>query len=376
MFTSLIGFSYRNFIKPIFFKFDPELVHDRTSRLGRILGAVLPLRWLTKVLLNYNHESLAQEMFGIKFANPVGLSAGFDKNAKLIKILPAVGFGFYEIGTVTDQPYAGNPKPRLYRLPKSKALVVYYGLMNEGVRKIVARIKAYGRYEGALAVSVGKTNSEATKTEAAGIEDYYNCFKYIVEQNVGDFYDINISCPNTFGGEPFTTSAKLERLLTKLDTIKTVKPVFIKMPIDLNIAEFDKLLKVIITHNVQGVIIGNLTKDKAANTIKDLIPLHVKGGISGKPTWELSNRLISYTYQNYGERLKIIGVGGIFSAADAYYKIKLGASLVQLITGMIYEGPQLIGEINRGFAKLLRQDGFKNIYEAIGTIKYENISNI
>ncbi len=364
-----IGGIYRKLAKPVFFKFDPEFVHDRIIIIGSLLGKFRLTRFITSKLFNYKNLSLEQNIKGVKFLNPVGLSAGFDKNAKLINILPEVGFGFMEIGSVTLESYEGNPKPRLFRLPKSKGLVVYYGLMNDGVKKIIDRIKAYRNSKSILGISVAKTNCERTSTIEGGVQDYYDCLKYLIKEDIGDYYTINISCPNTFGGEPFTSEDRLEKLLSKLSTLSIKKPVFIKMPINLTLDDFDKLLTIIVKYKADGVIIGNLTKVHDPNLIKDKIPENIKGGISGKPTEKLSNDLIAYTFKKYGKNLIIIGVGGIFSAEDAYTKIKLGASLVQLITGMIFEGPQLIGEINNGIVRLLKQDGYGSINEVVGSAK-------
>lgn len=364
--SQIISFTYKHFIKPVFFQFDPEFVHDSISSVGKFLGKSQIGRDFTKGLFHFSHPSLKQKVAGINFDNPVGLSAGFDKNADLMNIMPSVGFGFMEVGTVTHKPYEGNPKPRLYRLKKSLGLVVYYGLKNIGVEKITGKIKHYS-LKFPVIISVGKTNCSETSEDNAGIADYKDCLKYVSEHNVGDIYDINISCPNTFGGEPFTTAKKLDALLKEIDKLHIKKPIFIKMPISIDWEEFDKMLNVAVKHKVTGVIIGNLNKNHKDINVIDQIPDHIKGGISGKPTWRLSNMLISNTYQKYGDKLIIIGVGGIFSAEDAYEKIKRGATIVQLITGMIYEGPQLIGDINRGLVKLLKRDGFKNVSEAIGS---------
>jgi len=363
MFTLL----YKKIFKPIVFKLDPEFVHDQISLLGNLLGKFSITRKFTKLLFFYSSPKLEQKVNGVVFKNPVGLSAGFDKNAKLLNILPYVGFGFEEVGSITLEEYQGNPKPRLYRLEKSKALVVYYGLMNKGVKVIARKIKNAIKTDMVIGVSVAKTNCSRTSTEDAGILDYFECLKYLEEENIGHYYTINISCPNTFGGEPFTTKEKLDRLLAKLSEVKTNKPIYIKMPINLPIEQFDELLNVIINYNISGIIIGNLTKVRDPELIKDAIPENVKGGISGLPTQKLSNELISYTYKKYGNKLTIIGVGGIFSAEDAYEKIRRGATLLQLITGMIFEGPALIKDINSGLIKLLEKDGYNNISQAIGT---------
>jgi dihydroorotate dehydrogenase len=362
----IAGILYRNILKKIFFKKDPEDVHDRMLENGHFLGKYRITRFITRKLFDYQNPILSQEISGLKFRNPVCLSAGFDKNASIVDILPEVGFGAMELGSVTWKPYEGNPKPRLYRLPKSKALVVYYGLMNVGVVKFVEKLKKYVQKKSIVGISVAKTNCTDTSTEEGGINDYFECLKYLEHEQIGDFYTINISCPNTFGGEPYTTGEKLEKLLKKISELNIKKPVFVKMPINLPLEEFDSLLKVIIKYKLTGVVIGNLTKVRDPELIKDEIPEHIKGGISGMPTQKLNNELISYTYKNYGKDLVIVGVGGIFSPEDAYEKIKRGASFVQLITGMIFQGPQLIGEINYGLTKLLKKDGYSNIKEAIG----------
>jgi len=369
--SSTIGFTYKKLLKPFFFARDPEDVHDRMTRLGEFLGRHAWSRAVTRRLFCYRHPALEQTISSIRFENPIGLSAGFDKDAKLLQILPAVGFGFMEAGSVTLHPYAGNPRPRLARLPQSQALMVYYGLKNEGVRKIIQRIQSYPPSPTSarafpLGVSIAKTNSLATCEMRAGVEDYSACCAELLRQQVGNFYTINISCPNTFGGEPFTSPEKLDALLEAIFTLRPQKPIFIKMPINMEWGQFRVLLDVILRYSVRGVVIGNLNKNHADPAVRDPLPAGMKGGISGKPTWILSNELISRTYRYCGDRLIIIGVGGVFSARDAYEKIKRGASLVQLITGMIYEGPQLVGQINRGLVRLLRADGLQNISEAMG----------
>lgn len=363
----IFGFYYKYGVKPVLFKFDPEFVHDSHTYAAKILSIIPFAKIFIKKIFRYEHPSLEQSIAGVNFSNPIGLSAGFDKDANLQNVLYQFGFGYMQVGSVTNKPYKGNPKPRLFRLPKSKGVVVYYGLKNKGVKKIIKKLKKYRNDNFPLSISIAKTNSDETSSDEGGINDYYECMKSLVKKQIGSFYTINISCPNTFGGEPFTTPEKLTRLLEKLSKIKTAKPVFIKMPINLEWVEFEKLLKVITKYNITGVIIGNLNKDHNSQTVKDIIPEHIKGGISGKPTWELSNNLISKTYKEYGDKLKIVGVGGVFSAKDAYEKIKLGSSLVQLITGMIYEGPQLIGNINYDLVKLLEKDGYKNVSEAVGS---------
>lgn len=361
----MISFCYKYLLKPILFRFDPEIIHDSHISIGNFLGKFKLTRKITSYLFNYKNSKLEQNILGLNFKNPVGLSEGFDKNGHLINILPHVGFGFTQVGSVTFKPYEGNPKPRLYRLPKSKSLVVYYGLKNEGVTKIAERIKS-SLLQVPLSISIAKTNHPSTKETSAGIEDYVSSLKYLEKAELGNIFTLNISCPNTFGGEPFIDPVRLDQLLIEVDNLNISKPVLLKMPINLPWEEFRNLMEVVCKHKIQGVIIGNLNKDRKSFEIIDSIPSDLKGNLSGKATTKLSNALIAKTYLEYGEKMIIIGVGGIFNAADAYEKIKLGANLVQLITGMVFGGPQTIGEINRGIVRLLEKDGYSNISEAVG----------
>ncbi len=362
--TKLERWAYGTLAKPFFFRRDPESVHDRVIGLGKRLGRYAVARRLTKGLFSYEHPALTQSILGIRFPNPVGLAAGFDKNAELVDILPAVGFGFEEVGSITGEPCAGNPKPRLWRLLESKALVVHYGLKNDGSEAIASHLRGRS-FLIPIGTSIAKTNSPLTVGLEAGIADYAKAFRAFTE--IGDYFTINISCPNAYGGEPFSDPQKLEALLSAIDPIPTSKPIFLKLTADATTAELDALLAVVDRHRVHGFVLTNLTKNRQSPAIRqDELRNAGKGGVSGKPVFDLSNRLISRLYRVAGGRYAIIGVGGVFSAEDAYEKIKQGASLVQLATGMIYEGPQLIGEINRGLVELLRRDGFKHVSEAVG----------
>ncbi|MFT7184535.1 MAG: dihydroorotate dehydrogenase [Oceanicoccus sp.] len=315
------------------------------------------VKWLTRKTFYYGNPILSQTIAGVKFENSVGFSAGFDKDGHFTQILPDVGFGFMQIGSVTGDAYEGDPKPRLTRLKKSKGIVVYYGLKNEGVKAVIARLKTKEK-RFPYSFSIAKTNCDATANTEEGIKDYVTSLKALEKTNLADFYTINISCPNTFGGEPFTDAARLKKLLTAISKLKIKKPIFIKMPINSSWKEFKSLLDIAIDFKITGVVIGNLNKDHKMN---------IKGGISGKPTQKLCDALISKTYKAYGDKLIIIGVGGVFTVEDAWQKIRKGASLVQLITGMIFQGPQLIGEINQGLVKRLSEEGFESFQEAIGS---------
>ena len=282
----------------------------------------------------------------------MGLSAGFDYNGNLTGILPSVGFGWHTIGTVTLQPYAGNQKPRLGRFPKSQALLVNKGLKNIGAVEIIKKLKNV-EFKIPTGISIASTNKHFN-TPKLQIADIIECFKLFEKSKVKHaYYELNISCPNTFGGEPFNTTERLEALLHALDSLKIKRPVYVKMPIDQSEKETLQLLKVIDKHKIAGVIMGNLTKDKTNPAVdpQEVEQWHNKrGNLSGKPTFERSNALIALTKKHFKNRFTIIGTGGIFTPEDAQKKIELGADLVQLITGMIYKGPQLIGSINRELA--------------------------
>ena len=357
----IFSFKYHYIIKPILFRLNPEIVHEKAIRLGHKLGKRSLGRKLLKVF-SYRNAKLSQNLLGCHFVNPVGLSAGFDKNAEIIPTLAPLGFGFAQIGSITNHPYGGNKSPRAQRIPEKKALLINYGLKNIGADRILERIRR-NHSPIPLGISIAKTNSPKTVQLQDGVEDYKNCLRKVIRSEQGSFYTINISCPNTFGGEPFSDAGKFTALLDNLKQLNPKKPILIKMPINLAWDDFKKLLDIAIKHGVAGVVIGNLNKDYSSIGLDKSQWL---GGISGKPTENLSNYLIGKTYQEYGRELVIVGVGGIFSAKDAYEKIKQGASLVQLITGMVYRGPQLIGQINAGLVHLLKKDGYSHISQAIG----------
>jgi dihydroorotate dehydrogenase subfamily 2 len=355
---------YQHVFKPVVFRFDPESVHDQITKVGAWMGRHGTFKSLARVLWHYEHPMLRQTVCGICFQNPIGLTAGFDKDAKLVDILPDVGFGFMEVGSVTGKPCEGNAKPRLWRLPKSEALLVYYGLKNDGCEVVSERLKGI-RQRIPLGVSIAKTNSLDTREVEKGIEDYCRAMRAFLP--IADYLTLNISCPNAYGGEPFTRSELLEQLLCATDLLGHTQPVFLKMPSDISFKQADELTEVALRHKVDGLIFSNLTKrrDRDGTHPMEHFPSE-HGGISGRPVRELSNQLIKHLFDSVRDRFVLIGVGGIFSAQDAYEKVLSGASLVQLATGMIFRGPQLIGQINKGLVDLLKRDGFHSIREAVG----------
>ena len=360
--NKIIHTLYKGVFKPIFFRRDPETIHDWTIKFGQKFGRHYFLRKVTEILFNYRNEILAQEILGINFGNPIGLAAGFDKNAELTKIIPKIGFGFMEIGSVTGNPCAGNKKPRLWRLPKSRSLAVYYGLKNDGCEKIAERLKNK-KFNIPVGISVAMTNCKENLDIETAIKDYEKAFG--ATESAADYLTVNISCPNAEGGQPFLEAEKLERLMNVLDAIPTKKPVFIKLSPDLSHNELNALLDVARRYRIQGIICANLTKKRENPKILDQnVP--EKGGLSGKVVQDLADEMLAYIYKRERRRFILIGCGGVFTAEDAYKKIRLGASLIQLITGMIFEGPQVVSEINRRLALFLKRDGFTRIEDAIG----------
>ncbi len=360
--SASIGCGYRRLIRPILFSFDPERVHVGALWVGKILGASSLGRKLTRFLLAYDHPALSQTIQGITFKNPVGLAAGFDKDAHLTSIVGDIGFGFAEIGSATGKPCAGNSKPRLWRLKKSQSLLVHYGLANDGADAIAKRIRKNPAAI-PLGTSIARTNDAETATLDAGIADYIHAHRATAD--VGSFTVVNISCPNMFCDYTFADPTRLDALLASLTAVPTHKPFFIKLSPDDDPAITDQLVAVGLAHGAAGFICSNLTTNRTNPAIKDT-PINPQGGMSGKVVSQLSDQLIAHVYRLVRGKAVVIGCGGIFSARDAYRKIRLGASLVELVTGMIYQGPQLVGEINRELVALLKKDGFSSITEAIG----------
>jgi len=342
---------YEQVLRPILFLFNPEYIHDAFVSLGEIIGSFWITRAKTKFFFNTRRKDIAKVIDGITYRTPVLLAAGFDYNGRLTRVLPCISFGGEEVGSVTARRCDGNPKPRMTRLPKSKSIIVNKGLRNDGVDAVISRLKKNPNISDAtkrdfvIGVSIARTNDTSSVDLAAGIDDYVYSFKRLNEEGIGDYYAINISCPNAFGGEAFTKPDLLAALLTKLVLVTCKKPIYIKMPINLPWDKFDELLKIIDFYKIHGVIIGNLNKDYESIGQHGEAPDEYSGGLSGMPCRKLSTELIRLTRQKYGRRFTIIGVGGIFSAADAREKFEAGADLVQLITGMIYEGPGLIKDI-------------------------------
>ena len=358
---------YQSVIRNIFFLTDPEWMHERAMFFGYWFGKVALVRKVFDLYFRYRHSFLEQKVANIDFANPIGLAAGYDYTAAFPQVLPTIGFGFETVGTITYRPCEGNEKPRLGRLKKSRSLLVNKGFRNPGSRAIVRRLTGQN-FSFPLGVSIGVTNSTSIKTQKQAIEDIVSAFKMFEKSRVkNSYYELNISCPNLQTSVSFYPPKNLASLLIALTKLKLKKPVLIKMPIEKSDAEVKQMLDVITKYPITGVIFGNLQKNrKDKSLVQEEVAKWRKGNFSGKPTQKRSDELVKLAYKYAGKKLVIIGCGGVFSAKDAYRKIKNGATLVQMITGMIFEGPQLIAMINRELVLLLQHDGYSDIAEAVG----------
>ncbi len=370
-FVTASAYVYDHFVRRMMFRFDSELIHEKLIGVGSWMGTHSWNRAITRGMFRVSDPSLETTVAGIHFENPVGLAAGFDYRADLSPILPCIGFGFGTIGTITNLPYEGNPKPRLGRLVRSKSLLVNKGFKNDGIdatlEKLKRRLYSFSP-DFAVGLSVGKTNMRKEMTQAEAVLDVVTTFKKAEAAKLPfSYYELNISCPNLYGSVTFYPPENLRALLAAATALDLSHPLFIKMPVNATDAEAESMLDVILQFKVAGIIFGNLQKNRQTpGVIPEESAKYPVGHLSGMPTQKDSDRLTRVAYRKGKGRLIVIGCGGIFSAEDAYRKIRLGASLVQFISGLIYEGPQLAAQINAGLTELLKKDGFKNISEAVG----------
>jgi len=367
-----IGFQI---LRPVIFLMDPEEAHYSLKKVGVFLGSNFFTRGLTSLFFKYENKSLNTEVDGVEYKNPIGLSAGFDKDGELTKIYPSLGFGLAELGSFTGEVCPGNPGKRLFRMVKSKAIVVWYGLNNEGAEKISKRLE--NEDFGELRVGINAANSNLTPEFQleTSIEDYLKTMTLF--KDIGDYFTVNISCPNTQDGEPFVDKSNLDALLTAINKrIRPItdKPIYVKLAADMTIEEINTIVDACVEFGIDGVVCTNLAKPEFNTehrpeeypTAKGLLPKG-KGAMSGLPLQRIATNVVRHVYRRTRGKLTIIGVGGIFSAKDAYEKITSGASLCHMITTMIFDGPQNINEINRGLVNLLKADGFNSISEAVGS---------
>ena len=338
---------YQLFIKPFLFLFDPEKVHYFSFTAIRLGSKIPGMSFLIRKLFCLNHPSLEREVFGLRFKNPVGLAAGFDKDAKLYEELSNFGFGFIEIGTLTPKGQDGNPKKRLFRLKNDHAIINRMGFNNEGVDEAVKRLKKNKNV--LIGGNIGK--NKTTSNENA-VNDYIYCFDALFDYV--DYFVVNVSSPNTPNLRELQDKEPLTKLLTTLkkrnEQRENSKPILLKIAPDLSNDQLLDIIAIIKKVKIDGVIATNTTLSRAdLNSSKSI--LKEPGGLSGKPLNKRSNEVIRFLSEKSNQAFPIIGVGGIHSEEDALRKIEAGASLVQLYTGFVYEGPLLIKKINKALIK-------------------------
>ncbi|WP_410511796.1 quinone-dependent dihydroorotate dehydrogenase [Paenibacillus sp. BR2-3] len=359
---------YRNIAKPFFFKMDPEKAHHLVvgglEKSSALPGGRAALRMMYGVP---ETADLAVDLFRQHFPTPVGLAAGLDKNAQAVAGFSSIGFGFMEVGTVTPKGQPGNESPRLFRLPSDGALINRMGFNNEGAESMARRLKTFVKRPIPVAVNIGR--NKATSNEAAH-EDYRQCIRTLYPY--GDFFVVNISSPNTPDLRSLQHGSELSFLLTQVKEEMELqrkasgiqKSLLVKIAPDVSAAELEYMVHTLTETGMDGIIATNTTISREGlkhSSAKET------GGLSGRPLRDRSTEIISAIYRQTGGKLPIIGSGGIFTSQDAYDKIRAGASLVEIYTALIYEGPEVNRRVHAGLRQLLRRDGFRHISEAVGT---------
>ena len=342
-------------LKPFIFKIDPEMAHDLAIKS-------LKYNFLPEEIFKVENESILEsKIFNTKIINPIGLAAGFDKSAEVYNSLFKFGFGFIEVGTVTPKKQFGNPKPRVFRLENDRALINRLGFNNDGLEEVSKRLQKYSP-SGFLGVNIGPNKDSKNR-----INDYLKCLEEI--HLFANYITINISSPNTPGLRDFHNESSLLNLLQNInDFVKKKniqKPLVLKISPDIENSEVSYIIELIKKFNIRGIIISNTTDKNREN----LTGKHKSetGGLSGEPLNKISNNLIRKFYKEIKGKIEIIGVGGINSGMTAYEKLKSGANLLQLYTGMVYEGPGIVKKIKTELIEILKKEKIKNVNEIVGT---------
>jgi dihydroorotate dehydrogenase len=342
---------YKSVIRPLLFKLSAEKAHHFTFSLAKFFFNIPGVKSLNSALFQIKSPALERKLFGLTFPNPVGLAAGFDKDAKLIDELASLGFGFIEIGTITPKAQPGNEKPRLFRLQEDSGIINRMGFNNQGIESAIERLKKR-RSHIIIGGNIGK--NKVTPNEEA-FNDYEECFLRLYPYV--DYFVVNVSSPNTPGLRELQEKKPLMQLLNHLMQLNKkqvkVKPILLKIAPDLTNKQLDDIIEIVAETNIDGVIATNTTISRdELKTPESTIAEIGNGGLSGKPLGKRATEVIRYLNQKSNNSFPIIGVGGVMSAEDALEKLEAGASLVQLYTGFIYEGPGIIKKINKA---ILRQ---------------------
>jgi dihydroorotate dehydrogenase len=347
---TFVGHMYKSFLKRFFFLFPAERAHYLATDLLHLSFLIPGLKALARTYFQVRHPKLEREVFGLKFPNPVGLAAGFDKQARMYRDLEALGFGFIEVGTITPKGQPGNPKPRLFRLPLDEALINRLGFNNDGMEVAVNRLKDR-KSSMIIGGNIGK--NKTTPNEDA-VDDYRKCFEALYPHV--DYFVVNVSSPNTPNLRALQDKEPLTALLSELMTLNRQKekprPVLLKIAPDLSDGQLDDIVNIVAETGISGVIATNTTISRdGLKTQGDV--REEQGGLSGAPLRDRSTEVIRYLHQKSSGSFPIIGVGGVQTGKDALQKLKAGASLVQVYTGFIYEGPAVVRNINRYLIKNL-----------------------
>jgi len=359
-------------LRSLLFSLDAELAHQLAVGSARVAQALVPR--VIESTFSYAHPSLHTSLFGKQFTNPIGLAAGFDKNAKLILFWRKLGFGFIEVGSVSAKRSKGNKRPRAFRVPEDRALINRMGLNNDGAARVASRLSPHaGTLAFPIGVNIAKTHDPSIQGKAA-VDDFCESFRILAP--FADYITLNVSCPNTAKGKTFEDPNSLDELLIGISKerkeLSRRVPLLIKFsPPEMDSfvldSHIDELLLVSLAHKVDGFVASNTASDRlhmsaSASTLEKI----GKGGLSGGPIAKRSTQLVRYLYRKTEGKLPIIGVGGVDSGDSAYDKIRAGASLIQLYTGLVYEGPGIVPAIKKRLVELLKEDGFGTISQAIG----------
>jgi dihydroorotate dehydrogenase len=341
---------YRSIIRPLLFLIDPERIHHLLVFCIKYFFKIPGLLQLVRSFLGNNNPKLKRRVFGIDFPNPIGMAAGFDKNAEVFNEMRAFGFSFVEIGTVTPKPQPGNPKPRVFRIIKDKALINRMGINNFGADSAVKRLKNR-QHKIIIGGNIGKNTVTANSLAAA---DYEEGFKALYDHV--DYIALNVSCPNVESLSELQEKDLLREILVRLTKLRkeksNYKPILVKISPDLDFKHIDESVELILELGADGIIATNTTTSRKGLSISQQeIESKGKGGMSGLPLRDRSTEVIRYIVQKTGGKLPVIGVGGIMSEKDALEKLEAGASLIQVYTGFIYEGPAFVKKINKAILK-------------------------
>lgn len=364
-----VGFFYRHVVTKVIFRFDSEPIHDFLLNAGERMGKVSGIPWLLRSLLQVRHPALRTSVSGITFDNPIGIAAGFDHEAQLTQVLSGLGFGFGSVGTITNGAYGGNEYPRMKRLVRSRSLLVNKGFKSSGIDANIARLRG-ATFDIPIGISIGRTNSDEITDHDKAIADILEAFRKTKEAQLPfSYYELNISCPNLNTKVEFYEPTQFQRLLSAIKKLDLDKPLFVKMPISVSDETTIRLVDVCKEFDISAIIFGNLQhrRDHPAFDATEIKEYEGKrGNWSGMPCQDRSDELIALAYRHTNGSIPIIGCGGTFTAEDAYRKIRNGASLVQLVTALVFEGPQVPAEINAELPKLLARDGFRHVADAVG----------